>query len=233
MQHYTEDPLMDGPRREHRLLLEPVGTTRSLFAAACSAGDWMDPNRYDRNGHFEGFDLHMQAVQQEVHDAASCPSAVSGLCEAAQVMTWDEFWKLIGYLDGHADELHCVQLTAILAQRPAGEITEFGERLAEALYRLDQEQFKALPVTDPDRPRFQTDDHFLYARCAVVAAGREVYEGVLSTSAGFAPYTATAMEGESLLYVASQAYLHVTGREWDMRTRYCVETRSNPEGWPA
>ncbi|WP_330335612.1 hypothetical protein OHS33_38925 (plasmid) [Streptomyces sp. NBC_00536] len=75
MQHYTEDPLMDGPRREHRLLLEPVGTTRSLFgaeaalfAAACSAGDWMDPSRYDRDGHFEGFDLHMQALQQQLRE---------------------------------------------------------------------------------------------------------------------------------------------------------------------
>ncbi|WP_030372446.1 hypothetical protein [Streptomyces rimosus] len=72
--HYTDDPLMDEVRREHRLLLEPVGTHRTLFggdtklyAAACSAGDWMDPRRYDHQAHQEGFDQHMAEVQQRVH----------------------------------------------------------------------------------------------------------------------------------------------------------------------
>ncbi|WP_404949039.1 hypothetical protein HFP70_35240 [Streptomyces sp. ARC14] len=71
--HYTEDPLMDDVRREHRLLLEPVGTRTSLFggetplyAAACSAGDWMDPAQYDDYGHHEGFDQHMSDVQRQV-----------------------------------------------------------------------------------------------------------------------------------------------------------------------
>ncbi|MGW0757134.1 hypothetical protein ACWD1Y_11700 [Streptomyces sp. NPDC002814] len=74
--HYTDDPLMDGPRREHRLLLEPVGTStglfgaeRKLYAAACSAGDWMDPNQYHDSAHFEGFDQHMADVQRRVHEA--------------------------------------------------------------------------------------------------------------------------------------------------------------------
>lgn len=80
MQHYAEDPLMDGPRRGHRLLLEPVGVTTSmlgteaLFAAACAAGDWMDARQYDRDGHFEGFDLHMQDVQRGIHEASTTPS---------------------------------------------------------------------------------------------------------------------------------------------------------------
>jgi hypothetical protein len=73
--HYTEDPLMDEPRTQHRMMLEPVGTTRSLlggdaklYGAACAAGDWMDARPYDFNGHAEGFDLHMQAVQAKVHE---------------------------------------------------------------------------------------------------------------------------------------------------------------------
>ncbi|AWI32724.1 hypothetical protein [Streptomyces tirandamycinicus] len=74
MQHYTEDPLMDGPRREHQLLLEPVGTTTgvlitaALFAAGCAAGDWMDPRPYDLHAHMEGFDQHMGEVQRKVHE---------------------------------------------------------------------------------------------------------------------------------------------------------------------
>lgn len=72
--HYTEDPLMDAARRDHRLLLERVGTTTtlfggetSLFAAACSAGDWMDPTQYHDYAHHEGFDQHMHDVQQKIH----------------------------------------------------------------------------------------------------------------------------------------------------------------------
>ncbi|MFD3328572.1 hypothetical protein [Streptomyces sp. NPDC058701] len=79
MQHYTEDPLMDGPRRDHRLLLEPVGATTSmlgtgaLFAADCAAGDCMDPRQYDRDCDFDGFDLHMQVAQQGIHEASITP----------------------------------------------------------------------------------------------------------------------------------------------------------------
>ncbi|MEU0857515.1 hypothetical protein ABZ352_19030 [Streptomyces griseofuscus] len=68
--HYTDDPLMDDARKEHRLLLEPVGTTRGLFggektlyAAACAAGDWMDSSRYEDHAHMESFDHHMYELQ--------------------------------------------------------------------------------------------------------------------------------------------------------------------------
>ncbi|MFC8640061.1 hypothetical protein ACFUC2_04795 [[Kitasatospora] papulosa] len=80
--HYTEDPLMVGPRKEHRLLLEDVGTGKTLFGsdtthfgAGCAAGDWMDPRRYDYDGHAEGFDLHMQDVQSRVHRATEAARA--------------------------------------------------------------------------------------------------------------------------------------------------------------
>ncbi|MER0443240.1 hypothetical protein ABR738_01370 [Streptomyces sp. Edi4] len=45
--HYTEDPRMDAARTQHRLLLEPFATTRSLFGvtetrytAGCAHGVW-------------------------------------------------------------------------------------------------------------------------------------------------------------------------------------------------
>ncbi|MFJ5588302.1 hypothetical protein ACIQCG_00965 [Streptomyces noursei] len=72
--HYTEDPLMDSARCDHRLLLEPVGSRTNLsggkaalYAAACSAGDWMAPEQYDHYAHQEGFDQHMSDVQEKVH----------------------------------------------------------------------------------------------------------------------------------------------------------------------
>jgi hypothetical protein len=69
--HYTDDPLMDQPRKDHGLLMEPVERTTSLFGAACSAGDWIDPRPYDRHAHAEGFDQHMHDVQRQVHQAAA------------------------------------------------------------------------------------------------------------------------------------------------------------------
>ncbi|WSJ57500.1 DUF4240 domain-containing protein [Streptomyces sp. NBC_01310] len=40
----------------------------------------------------------------------------------------------------------------------------------------------------------------------MVAAGRDVHESVFEDTARFSPFTATTMQGESLLYVAQQAY---------------------------
>ncbi|MGW0562905.1 hypothetical protein ACWDZ4_20355 [Streptomyces sp. NPDC003016] len=81
MQHYTDDPLMDGPRRIHGLILEPVGTTKTffgadahLYGAACRAGDWMDARPYDDQAHAEGFDQHMADVQQKVHETEAATS---------------------------------------------------------------------------------------------------------------------------------------------------------------
>ncbi|MEU6632862.1 hypothetical protein ABZ905_31950 [Streptomyces parvus] len=72
--HYTDDPLMDAARREHRLILEPVGTTKTLFGvnaelygAGCAAGDWMDSRQYGYDAHAEGFDQHMTELQQQLH----------------------------------------------------------------------------------------------------------------------------------------------------------------------
>ena len=151
------------------------------------------------------------------------------------VMTWDDFWKLIATLGGRADYDSCTRLTNVLALREVQEITGFGERMAESLYRLDQERFGRLPVANmgsPDAPFPQSGDHFLYARCAVVAAGRDVYEGVFADPSGFGPFTAPALAGEWLLYVAQNAFEVVTGEEWDRRTQYSFESYSNRDGWP-
>ncbi|MFG2596811.1 DUF4240 domain-containing protein [Streptomyces sp. NPDC048462] len=151
------------------------------------------------------------------------------------MMSWRDFWTLIEVLEGRADQGRCTRLVEVLAQRSAAEITGFGERLAEALYRLDQEKFGLLPVADMSRPGGpfpQSGDHFLYSRCALVAAGREAYESVFEESARFSPFTATTMEGESLLYVTQQAYEQATGEEWDRATRHSFESYANRDGWP-
>ncbi|MHB9847778.1 DUF4240 domain-containing protein [Streptomyces krungchingensis] len=152
------------------------------------------------------------------------------------MMTWADFWALADTLGGKADPEGCRRLAAELSDRPVSDIHGFAERLAEALYRLDQEKFGTLPVVDLTRrdgePFPQSADSFLYARCAVVAAGRSVWESVFFDVDQFVPYTASACHGESLLYVPDQAYELATGKEWDRSTRYCFETFSNRAGWP-
>ncbi|WTX01058.1 DUF4240 domain-containing protein (plasmid) [Streptomycetaceae bacterium NBC_01309] len=151
------------------------------------------------------------------------------------MITWDEFWSLISTLDGRAEQDRCARLSEALARRPVHEITGFGERLAEALYRLDREEFGLLPVTgmgSPDDPFPQSADVFLYSRCAVVAAGRHAYDSVADHPLRFAPFTAPELDGEWLLYVAPRAHQQTTGRAWDQRTRFCFESYSNRDGWP-
>ncbi len=151
-------------------------------------------------------------------------------------MTWADFWTLIDTLNGRADEGSCHRLTEQLSVRPVPEIEGFAERLSEALYRLDQEKFGLLPVADltlpGGEPFPQSGDVFLYTRCAVVAAGRSVWESVFFDVDKFAPYTASEYDGESLLYVPDQAYELATGQEWQRQTRYCYESYSNAAGWP-
>ncbi|MGW4287660.1 DUF4240 domain-containing protein [Streptomyces sp. NPDC004673] len=151
-------------------------------------------------------------------------------------MTWADFWALIATLNGEATHANCQRLAEELSRRSVTDIIGFAECHAEALYRLDQEKFGSLPVIDltarDGSPFPQSADVFLYARCAVVAAGQAVWESVFSDVGKFAPYTATEYDGECLLYVPDKAYELATGEEWDHSTRYCFESFSNQDGWP-
>ncbi|RVU27639.1 DUF4240 domain-containing protein [Streptomyces antnestii] len=151
-------------------------------------------------------------------------------------MTWAAFWALIATLNGKVTQASCQRLAEELSRRSVPDIIGFAERHAEALYRLDQEKFGTLPVADMTgrngTPFPQCADGFLYARCAVVAAGQAVWEGVFFDVDKFAPYTSTECDGEWLLYVPDQAYELATGKEWDRSTRYRCESYSNRDGWP-
>jgi hypothetical protein len=151
-------------------------------------------------------------------------------------MTWADFWALTATLNGKATRANCQRLAEELSRRSVPDIIGFAERHAEALHRLDQEKFGTLPVVDLTArygsPFPQSADVFLYTRCAVVAAGRAVWESVFLDPAKFAPYTSSEYDGERFLYVPGMAYELATGEEWDRPTRYCVESFSNRDGWP-
>ncbi|MFE1311826.1 DUF4240 domain-containing protein [Streptomyces sp. NPDC058755] len=140
-------------------------------------------------------------------------------------MNEDSFWRLIedcgdGAPDPEADRL-ALALTACLSAGPLATVVAFAEQLARMLYRLDRREYGD----------GLSGDQFLYTRAAVVAAGREEYGAVLQDPARFVSYATGLVWAESLLYVPDRAYRHLTGKEWDRRTRYDYESLSNIEGW--
>lgn len=142
-------------------------------------------------------------------------------------MNEDTFWQLIDACrptgpDPDSERL-AAALTEHLARSPVFVVTGFAEHLSWALYRLDRKEL-GLGLSG---------DSFLYTRCAVVAAGREVFEGVLRDPRTFTPFATDLVRAESLLYAPDQAYERITGEEWDRNTRYCYESYSNTSGWAA
>jgi hypothetical protein len=148
-------------------------------------------------------------------------------------VTDGEFWEMIRRLSGSADPEAVEGLTAVLARIDATAITGFADRLAEALHALDRRSLAEQPFRDteaPDGPVVsESADGFLYARCAVVAAGREMFERVLHDESAFArPWDLGA---EGLLEVAPEAYERATGREWDHVEPVSYESAANDAGW--
>lgn len=151
-----------------------------------------------------------------------------------QCMTQDDFWDLIATLDGRPDPERIAELTENLAQGSARRIELFAEHLAKALWDIDSRDRIAQPVRDtadgPDGPVFPlSSDVFLYARCAVVIAGRQTWQRVLQDPAAMAG--TWDLGAEEILYVAPVAFEQKTGSDWTYRTAVDYETGSNESGW--
>jgi hypothetical protein len=145
------------------------------------------------------------------------------------------FWGLIDLLDWRHDgddERVVKPVVDRLASLADAEIGSFHEILAQKLYDLDGRAWARESGADiwrGDADRLSVDG-FLYARAAVVARGRAVFDAVLAEPTEMPKNAAF----ESLLYVAANAYERKTGLEWDDLddTEVSYETFSNEEGWP-
>ncbi len=88
-------------------------------------------------------------------------------------MNENAFWQLIGdctpSMPDPDAEQPAAALTNRLAAGPLATGIGFAEQLSWALHRLDRKEYG----------HDLSSDSFLYARTAVVAAGRETYEAVL------------------------------------------------------
>ncbi|GGV87696.1 hypothetical protein GCM10015535_37410 [Streptomyces gelaticus] len=144
------------------------------------------------------------------------------------------FWALIASFDWERsgdDDAVLAPASRVLQGLPPREIVAFEDLLAAKLYALDTREHARWCYqgeADPDNgDEYISADDFLYARCVVVANGREFYEGVLADPSRFP----TGLEFESLLYLASNAYEARTGVPHDELTSVSWESFSNTDGW--
>jgi len=147
-------------------------------------------------------------------------------------MNQSEFWRLIGKIDLGAlcdgDEEGAVKpLGEALAECSEGEIHEFENILAQCLYDIDGEVY-----ADEAEESGQSGDGFLYARCFVVAKGKQHYDAVKADPTKM-PKSLDEW-CESLLYVSQRAWAVATGEDeesWDHQSPVSYETGSNSANW--
>lgn len=141
------------------------------------------------------------------------------------------FWEIISLLDWSKagdDEEVVEPAKARLAAGPVRHIFEFADLLSEKLYALDGRKYALHIGEDSWSPdRYFSVDNFLYARCCVVANGKDVYEKVLHGPTQM-PKDFTF---EELLYIPSAAYEQKTGKQYDYTPSHPIETYSNQTGW--
>jgi hypothetical protein len=147
------------------------------------------------------------------------------------------FWSIVGsnsVLDGTEVDAALDGILERLDELTPDDLIEFREGLNESLYRIDRRDLAEVPVLLPGGTRFsQTSDHFLYARCACVLAGEQIYDDVLLTGAGFDPFVAPfAQRAERLLYLVPELYRAKTGTSMTLQDAFPVDSMSNLEGWP-
>ena len=124
------------------------------------------------------------------------------------------FWEIISLLDWNKegdDNAILEPAIARLAAGPVRHIFEFADMLSEKLYTLDTRKYALYIGEDSWSPdKYFSVDNFLYARCCVVANGKDLYEKVLHDPAQM-PKDLTF---EALLYLPSEAYEIKTGNHY-------------------
>lgn len=144
----------------------------------------------------------------------------------------DTFWSIIALLDWSQegnDERVLAPAIEALTQMSTLDIRRFEERLAYLLYQIDTAAHASNSLgPDSSDPHQVSPDAFLYARCVVVANGREFYEAVLRDPTRMP----RQLEFEPLLTIAAAAYERKTGNDFDYSTGCSYESFSNADGWP-
>lgn len=147
-------------------------------------------------------------------------------------MDINEFWKHIDLIDQEAleecdDEEAVKPIVLALSSKSESEIDEFQEHLSQSLYSIDGEKWIEEAGDSSD-----SSDGFLYARCYVVAKGKEYYLAVLNNP-NMMPKSSDQW-AESLLYIAGKAWAELTGDDeenYDRESTVSFESFSNAAQW--
>lgn len=145
----------------------------------------------------------------------------------AALMNEDRFWSIIALLDwtkAGNDDAVIEPAVRTLSSLPESAILAFYDLLSEKLYLLDGRVYAEYSV--PEKASISSD-LFLYARCCVVANGRDFYEEVLNNPANFPK----DLFFEALLNIPERAWFRKTGTSMEHLPRYIYETGFNPNGW--
>jgi len=147
----------------------------------------------------------------------------------ASVMNEGRFWDIIALLDWSKtgnDDAVIEPAVRELSKMSEPAIHAFFDLLSEKLYLLDGRTYAEHSVSSDEGI---SADLFLYARCGVVANGREFFEAVLKNPNQF-PQN---LYFEALLDIPEHAWLRRTGNSFDYAPKYIYETGFNPSGWGA
>lgn len=156
--------------------------------------------------------------QEKIHSFEQADS------EAVVVELEDEvFWNLIDLIDWKKRN-PMNPLIRRLKKDTEETIFAFEETLSHKLFLLDTPAHAG--ITDQPEACLSVDA-FLYARCAVIAKGKDCFSQTVKNA------TAINMEwnAEELLEVASEAYSKKTGEPFDYSSSYDYETYSNRLAW--
>lgn len=149
-------------------------------------------------------------------------------------MNENTFWEIISRFDWSKqgdDDAVMAPACEALAALDEQAIFKFYDLLAEKLHALDtREHCRACykGELDPDNgDDYISADGFLYARCVVVANGRDFYNAVLADPTQFPQ----ELEFESLLSLTDMAYEQKTGETMDHSPTVDFESFQNQAGW--
>ncbi|MET1122161.1 DUF4240 domain-containing protein [Priestia megaterium] len=172
----------------------------------------------------EGFALEIQKEDEAL-------ALKNSMLKPKKMLEEKIFWGIISLLDWNKKDEEEIVEAAIkeLSTFTAWQIRHFEETLSYKLFLLDTEEH----AKEIGEHRFSEQDQhfspdlFLYARCAVVASGQEVFEDILSNPSKMLKDT----EFEILLSLSSEAYYVKKGKEFEYESGCSYETFSNKEGW--
>lgn len=147
-------------------------------------------------------------------------------------MDEEEFWKCIEHIDRELlgqegyDSDAVEPLINCLSELMPSKIQGFEEQLSQHLYQLDTRRHR-----QNSGESSTSVDGFLYARCFVVANGKDYFQKILNDP-DLSPKTLDEW-CEPLLYVAAKAWER-SGQEseWNYYASVSYETGMNRAGYP-